>query len=221
MNYHPMNLCKLAGFMVAVLIMVGLADRTLVQAQSGPPAGMGPPPTNDPRSIDSQRQIRESGLRGAELNVATAKANYEKQIQAAIEHMREDFTRIQIVRNDIAHNLVSRKPLDYDLISQQTAEINKRSNRLNLYMRAHAPDEKEENNPGELKSEEMIGALVKLCKVIDSFTENPALKNAASVEVREIGKAKEDKAMADKDLLAIIKLSEAIQKKSASLKAAK
>jgi hypothetical protein len=155
------------------------------------------------------------------MSVATAKANYEKQIQAAIEHMREDFTRIQIVRNDIAHNLVSRKPLDYDLISQQTAEINKRANRLNLYMRAHAPDEKEENNPSELKSEEMIGALVKLCKLIDGFTENPALKNAASVEVKEIGKAKEDKALADKELLAIIKLSEAIQKRSASLKAAK
>jgi len=88
-------------------------------------------------------------------------------------------------------------------------------------MLAHTPDDKEENNPSELKSEEMIDALVKLCKLIDSFTENPALKNATTIEATEMGKAKEEKALADKDLLAIIKLSEAIQKKSASLKAAK
>ena len=64
----------------------------------------------------------------------------------------------------------------------------------------------------------MIGALVRLCKLIDSFTENPALKNAATVDLKEIAKAKENKANADRDLLAIIKLSASLQKKSESLK---
>jgi len=70
-----------------------------------------------------------------------------------------------------------------------------------------------------LKSEEMIDALVKLCKLIDSFTENPALKNAGTVEAKEMEKAKQDKALADRDLLTIIKVSESIQKKSDTLKA--
>ena len=64
----------------------------------------------------------------------------------------------------------------------------------------------------------MTGALVRLCKLIDSFTENPALKNAATIEAKEIQKAKEEKARADNDLLTIMKLSESIQKKSDSLK---
>ena len=65
----------------------------------------------------------------------------------------------------------------------------------------------------------MVDALVKLCKLIDSFTENPALKNAATVNSKDIARSKEDKANADRDLLAIIKLSAGIQKKSVSLSA--
>ena len=75
-----------------------------------------------------------------------------------------------------------------------------------------------ENNPLEPKSEEMIDALVRLCKLIDSFTENPALKNAATIDSKDIDKATENKANADRDLLAIIKLSGTLRKKSDSLK---
>ena len=142
----------------------------------------------------------------------------EKRIQAAIGHMKEDFSRIQVLRNDIARNLVARKPLDYTLVAEQTREINKRANELNIYMMAHSAEDKSEDKPSDLKSDEMVGALVKLCKLIDSFTENPSLKNAATLDVKEAEKAKEEKARADKDLLAIIKLSENIQKASDSLK---
>jgi hypothetical protein len=64
----------------------------------------------------------------------------------------------------------------------------------------------------------MISSLVKLCKLVDSFTENPALKNAATIDARDMEKARENKAKADKDLLAIIKLSETIKKTAESLK---
>ena len=135
--------------------------------------------------------------------------------------MKGDFTRLQVLRNAIARNLVARTPLDYLLISEQTGEINKRAIDLNTYMLAHAPEDKEQNNPVELQTEEMIGGLVKLCKLIDSFTENPALKNAGTVDVKEVDKVKEDKARADKDLLAIIKLSETIRRKADSLRTPK
>ncbi len=122
-----------------------------------------------------------------------------------------------MLRNDIARNLVARKPIEYKLVSEQTAEINKRASRLNVYMLARVPDEEKPNTADELKDEEMVGALVKLCKLIDSFTENPALKNAATVNSKDVAKSREDKANADRDLLAIIKLSAHIQKKSGSL----
>ena len=84
-------------------------------------------------------------------------------------------------------------------------------------MQARVPDEQKQSIADELKNEEMVSALVKLCKLIDRFTENPALKNAATVDSKDIAKSKEDKANADRDLLAIIKLSATIQRKSGSL----
>jgi hypothetical protein len=86
-------------------------------------------------------------------------------------------------------------------------------------MQARVPEEQKLNTADELKNEEMVGALVKLCKLIDSFTENPALKNAATVDSKDVAKSKQDKGNADRDLLAIIKLSAGIQKKSVSLSA--
>ena len=210
-----------AHLVVAGIFSLCLAGPTLAQQNpTGPPPGAGPPPNNNPNIDARRRQIDESRLRSAEMGVSEDEAN-QKRLQAAIVNMKEDFRRIQVVRNDIARNLLASKPLDYKLLSEQSAEINKRASRLNVYMRARSPGDKEQNNSAEVKSEEMIDALVRLCKLIDSFTENPALKNAATLEAKEIEKAKEDKAKADGDLLAIMKLSESIQKKSGSLKGPK
>lgn len=204
---------KPARFLLAAIFLLCLAGET--QAQR--PRGVGPPPNNNPNLEDRRRQVDESNLRSAEMDVGVEEGN-QKRLQAAILNMKEDFARIQVLRNDIARNLVAHKPPDYKLVSAQTAEINKRASRLNVYMRARVPEEKEQNSSAEFKSEEMIGALVKLCKLIDSFTENPALKNAATIDAKEIDKAKENKANADRDLLAIIKLSGSLQKKSENLR---
>jgi hypothetical protein len=204
---------KLAGLVVAAVILLCVAASTLAQ---GKPVGAGPPPNNNPNVGDRIRQIDESRLRSAEVDASTEERN-QKLVQAAIVNMKEDYKRIQVLRNDIARNLVARKPIEYKLVSEQTAEINKRASRLNVYMLARVPDEEKPNTADELKDEEMVGALVKLCKLIDSFTENPSLKNAAIVDSKGVAKSREDKANADRDLLAIIKLSTRIQKKSGSL----
>jgi hypothetical protein len=199
---------------MAAVFALCLASVTLTQAQ-GKPAGAGPPANNNPNLDTRQRQLDENRLRSAELNVSAEEGN-KKRLEAAILNMKEDFNRIQILRNDIARNLIAQKPLNPKLLSEQTAEINKRASRLNVYMRAHTEEEK--GNSPELNSEEMVDALVRLCKLIDSFTENPALKNAATVDSKEVGKARENKANADRDLLAIIKLSGSLQKKSDTLR---
>src|SRR6266446_9011209 len=213
MNYPAVRV-KLADFLVVGVFSLCLAGATMAQ---GKPAGAGPPPNNNPNLDDRIRQVDESRLRSAEMDVGSEEKN-QKLLQAAIANMKEDFSRIQVLRNDIARNVVARKPLDYKLISEQTTEINKRASRLNVYMRARAAEDEKENDRPELKSEEMIGALVRLCKLIDSFTENPALKNAATVDSKDIAKARENKANADRDLLAIIKLSGGLQKKSENLR---
>jgi hypothetical protein len=197
----------------AILIVFAISCYEPANVQGQAPPGMGPPPNINPKAEDRGRQLDESRLRSAELD-ATVENENKRKIEAAIHNMKEDFTRIQVIRNDIARNLVAHKPLDFELISRQTSEIQRRANRLNLYIMARAPEEKVENP----KEGEMIPELVKLCKLIDSFTENPALKNASTVDVTHIDKMKEDKAMAEKDLLEIIRLSGSLHKRSDELR---
>ena len=222
MKSRMIGVNQLACCLAAGIFSISLAIPTLAQARTpaGPPAGAGPPANNNPNLADRERQANEGQLRSTEMDAALV-SEKEKRVQAAIGHMKEDFSRIQVLRNDIARNLVARKPLDFALVAEQTGEINKRVNELNIYMMAHSPEDKAQDKPSDLKSDEMVGALVKLCKLIDSFTENPSLKNAATLDAKEVEKVREDKARADKDLLAIIKLSESIKKTSDSLKAPK
>jgi len=214
MSFRLTNIESPAWFLAAASLLLCLSGTIMAQ---GKPAGVGPPPNNNPNLDDRARQVDEGRLRSAEMDVGADEKN-RKLVQEAIANMKEDFSRIQVLRNDIARNLVARKPLDYQLISEQTAEINKRASRLNLYMRAHAAEAEKENSLPDLKSEEMIGALVRLCKVIDSFTENPALKNVATIDSKDVAKTKENKDNADRDLLAIITLSGGLRKKSENLK---
>ena len=214
MSFIVANIKSPARLLAVGIFSLCLTGTAMAQ---GKPAGAGPPPNNNPNLVDRARQVDESRLRSAEANAGSDEKN-QKLVQAAIVNMKEDFSRIQVLRNDIARNLVAHKPLDYSLVAEQAGEINKRASQLNVYMRAHAAEAEKENNLPELKSEEVIGALVRLCKLINSFTENPALKNAATIDSRDVAKAKENKADADRDLLAIIKLSNSLQKKSESLK---
>jgi len=216
MNYHLLIAKNLVQLLAVAIFSLCLTRTAPAQEK---PAGLGPPPNNNPNLADRARQVAEGRLRSAEVDAGTDEKN-QKLVQAAIANMKEDFKRIQVLRNDIARNLVARKPLDYQLISEQTAEINKRASRLNLYMQAHDAGGEKENDSDELKDGEIVRALVRLCKLIDSFTENPALKNAATVDAKDVAKAKENKANADRDLLAIVKLSNRLRKESEKLKVA-
>src|SRR5437667_9076942 len=115
MNYRDVKV-KLAGFLVVGVFSLCLTGTTMAQK----PAGAGPPPNNNPNLDDRARQVDEGRLRSAEMDVGADEKN-RKLVQEAIANMKEDFARIQVLRNDIARNLVAHKPLDYQLISAQTA----------------------------------------------------------------------------------------------------
>jgi hypothetical protein len=216
MESTVISIRSLAGCVGTAVFVVSCGASALAQT-TAPPPGAGAPLDHNARAADRARQVSESRLRSNEMDAVVESEN-EKRIQAAIVHIRKDFTRIQVLRNDIARNLVARKPLVYALVAEQTAEINKRANDINIYMMARSADDKEQDKPSDLTSDEMVGALVRLCKLIDNFTENPRLKNAGTVDVKEVERARGEKVRADQDLLAIIKLSESIKKKSESLK---
>ena len=207
-----------------VCLGVALAALTLVQSETraqGPPPGQGSPSVINPKSTAREEEIREGRLRAAEFNAASENTQ-QQRIEAMITKMKEDFTRIQVIRNVIAHNLVARAPLDYHTISDQTAEINKRSNRLKTFIMLGTKDDKEKEvkKTAELGAGDMTSALVRLCKLIDGFVENPALKNAATLDAKHLEKAKADKAQLDADLRSIIELSGRIRQRAQTLEQA-
>src|ERR1700756_5256558 len=102
------GLARLWAASICSLCLAGTA------AAQGKPAGAGPPPNNNPNLDDRARQVAEGRLRSAEANAGTEEKN-QKLVQAAIVNMKEDFSRIQVLRNDIARNLVAHKPLDYSI----------------------------------------------------------------------------------------------------------
>ena len=179
------------------------------------PAQQGPPAIKDPKEESRQRQDREATLRSAELGAAVGKVD-QKRIDAAVDQMKQDFRRIQIVRNDMVRNILANKPFDYQLISDEVAEINKRTDRLQTSLfktaatsapggKPKAEKEQVEFTPGELKD-----ALVKLCNLIDRFVESPVLKNLGTTDVQQASKAGDD-------LLKIIELSSSIRKNALRL----
>ena len=125
---------RIASLATAVVFVLNVGAWALAQK----PPGAGQPAATNPRIEDRGRQVSENTLRSAELDAAAA-SEKQKLVDAAIHHMKEDFTRIQVLRNDIARDLVAHKPLNYNLISEQTAEINKRANRLNTYLARNPP----------------------------------------------------------------------------------
>ncbi|HYN84359.1 MAG TPA: hypothetical protein VER32_03850 [Pyrinomonadaceae bacterium] len=153
-----------------------------------------------------ERQRREAELRSTEV-VGSAKPSDRRAAEAAAEQMRDDFRNIQLLRNRVVRHLQSNQPLDYKLIADKTAEINKRAARLKTHLLPEAPGgEKEEpKKPAEIADGELTDALVRMCKRIDSFTENPVFKLPDVVDVEQSAKA-------GRDLLEVIRLSDGVNR---------
>ncbi|MGB9181408.1 MAG: hypothetical protein WCB68_19415 [Pyrinomonadaceae bacterium] len=197
---HPFRkmICCTVAAAAFLIVMSGAAF------SQGAPGGP-PPDTSNPRGEDRDRQRREADLRAGDIGVVIAGIQ-QKKMAASIEQMKQDFKHIQLIRNEMVDDLVAKKPLDYKRISDRTEEVNKRAQRLKTFLMPPKPGEKEETppTPVELKSEEMTGALVKLCNLIYNFTNNPAIKNADVTDAKDAAKA-------GTDLLSIISLSNDIK----------
>jgi hypothetical protein len=208
MTIHPSQFIRniVCCLVVAVYSLILMASTALAQQ---PTPGTNP---SDVRLEQRERQNREMQLRSAGgMGVAATELN-QQRLNAAIEQVKQDFRRIQVIRNELVDYLLAKKPLDYKYISEQTGEINKRTTRLKTFLMQPIPEEKEkgQKNQAELNNEEMKGALVKLCNLIYSFTENPVLKAPGTVDVQQSAKA-------GRDLLSIIEISSSIKKSAERL----
>jgi len=161
------------------------------QAQQSPPTA---PVIKTPKFETLERQNREGTLRSAELGAPSSEAD-QKRVQVAIEQIKEDYKRLQIVRNEIVRNLLAAKPLDLKLLAGQVEETNKRAARLKTYFvptTSAVPEKDGDKKEVQFNSTEIKGALVRLCHLIDNFVENPAIKNLRTDDAEQSKKAMSD-----------------------------
>ena len=198
-----------AGFVGLVCAFTLAAGAGLAQQPSAP--GPPPPGDRDPFAEARERQQREAQLRSAEL-LGGVKLTDRRSVEAAVGQMKDDFRRIQVLRNEVVRHLQSGGPLDYKFIARQTEEINKRAVRLKTRLLRETPaGEKRESVPqGDIEGAQLTEALVRMCHRIDSFTANPLFKVPEVVDVKDAQKA-------GRDLYDILQLSEVIGKSAGRL----
>jgi len=164
-------------------------------AQQGGPGSIPLGPRTDPEAArvrDEQQREMALRRRGTEADAAR---EAERSVKAAAERLNEDFKRIQVIRNDIAHALKVEGVLDYKQLSGQAAEVRKRALRMQtvLALRDREADERDGAPRAEATSEgDVKGALVRLCKRIDSFVANPRFTAPDVVDVDATARAARD-----------------------------
>jgi len=188
------------GLTTALILLILFAAPVFAQSAPG-----GPPPVDRGRNTDRIRQqdmsSREWQLRNFGSEPGSPKD--ERQVKALMAQTEEDFTRILTLHNEIARALTSKQALNYQFVSEASAEIKKRASRLQSTLALNvSPDDV----PVTPKSDaEMKDSLVKLCKQIRSFVTNPIIENPNTIDAEQVTRAR-------RDLESLIQLSGLIKK---------
>jgi len=173
-----------------------------------PPTGAAPA---DRRNADRMRQQdmsnREWQLRnfGNESNAPKDR----RQLEALLEQTGEDFDRILTLHNEFARLLSNSKPIEYNFISDASAEIRKRASRLQSTLNLHQlpTDTPVVEKTDEFDDAQLKEALYRMCKQIKSFVTNPVIANPNTVDAVQLTNAR-------RDLESLIQLSAHIKKEA-------
>ena len=155
-------------------------------------SGASAPPFSSRVNTDRIRQQdmsnREWQLRNFGMNPNAPKDR--RQIEALMKETEEDFNRILTLHNEIVRAISSKDNLNYQFVSEATAEIKKRGSRVqsNLALGLSPEDARV-----EVKAEpEIKDSLIKLCKEIRAFVTNPMIENPNTVDAQQLVRAKRD-----------------------------
>lgn len=121
-----------------------------------------------------------------------------------------DFDRLVQIHNDTIAPMSTAASLDYKLLSQATGEVAQRAKRIKLAVALPLDDKKSEKSRYEADASKLQSMLPELERVMKSFLENPVFRvNSPNDSELRSG--------AGRDLDAIIKLSELINKTAKSM----
>jgi len=184
--------------LIAVLFCLSAS----AEAQSvGQPADT----TNMERMRQQDMSSREYQLRN--LGTAANKALDDRQKKALMTQVDQDFKRILTLHNELMRAINSDGPIDYHFISDASAEINKRSTRLQSTLWLRQSDEEKPDSAKSISSDstKLKYSLIKLCTYIKDFVTNPIIETPGTVDAKYLARAKSD-------LASVINLSGLIRK---------
>lgn len=104
-----------------------------------------------------------------------------ERVQQAVEELQEDFTRLQVLNLEFVKAINTPK-LDYKFVAKSAGEINKRADRLKNNLDLPEPDGVKSAPATSINTElEMKKSMLRLGKLIYSFSRNPFFKEASVV----------------------------------------
>lgn len=160
--------------------------------------------TNLERLRQQDMSAREYQLRN--LGIAADKALDERQKKALMTQVDQDFKRILTLHNQLIRTINSDAPVDFHFISDASAEINKRSTRLQSVLWLRQTDEEKPASAKSISDSSKIKySVIKLCTYIKEFVTNPIIETPGTVDAKYLARAKSD-------LASVVNLSGLIRK---------
>lgn len=162
-------------------------------------------------AAEREREANERDLELRSLNLrmmserAMRPARKEERAQQSFVQLQEDFTRLQVINLNLVKS-ISNKTLDLQFVSKLASEINRRAGRLRNNLALPEPDKPTlpATNEAVTNQLQLKKAMLRLGKLIYSFSHNPFFKEASVVETQVAKEAR-------RDLEEIIELSKQIR----------
>jgi hypothetical protein len=203
-HYAKLTIDILAAVSVAVACM-GLSAIPTTGQQQG---RVYVPPVMESRESDMarQRDTRERESLRRSLGKRPERIANVLYVRAIVAQVKEDFERIQVIRNEIVRATSANNGLDYKFISQATEEIKKRSSRLknNLALPDSEENEKSKKSVSNFNHAQIKDALHTLCNRIESFVKSSIFETPGVIDAELSVKA-------NRDLQSMIELSSNIR----------
>lgn len=146
---------------------------------------------------------------GSDSEAVISDPTERKRAQLLLEQIQDDFSKIQLIHNQMMErSFAPGRKLDYGYISETTAEMRKRANRLknNLRLPASESVEKERRKYSSVSDEAQLKkALTELDELLMSFVGNQLFQKTRLIDVELSNRAQ-------RDLLGVIEFSQGISK---------
>lgn len=175
-----------------------------------PVFGQGSRRTGRPAAPDTLLTESERELMLEEM--AAPKPAKRKLPRAPFAQLSADFTRIQVINNELAQAALRAGALDLEFVAKSAADIRKLAERLKSNLALPEPEKNAERSKPETSAERepLRAAILALGKLIAGFAHNPAFQEPSVVDVKMSAKARSD-------LEEIIELSGQLKKDSEKL----